>query len=522
LEVRALSVLRFKVSELESGQKRINDIEGRLLDTIATTSKENLSFSSVQSGDWAEAQAKASVNIETNARIFSQAMAQLGKVFVGLVCEAKTIQGNRDALMSEAGASVAFGDMVECDTDGRVGLFCDEAREEMADLSSKAGEAIAALSGLRGAGGITGSLSSLQEDLSQQQDKVQRISKAWARLQSSASEFESTYSSGTDSTSLDKGKFIDSGMISATRDAMADEYGMSGAARANSAATSVTKSDTYKWAKRILGTLGSTLGHADAFGSAVSFAGYAKGLASGAPGTFLLNVVGLRNDEDHSFDRAALAIGAEATGFNASFFGTGAFKSRFFERLDDARLSSEAIDAYENLRDGGKEIGAYLSSKLCKKASVVADDMDGLASATPALDDAASLGSSVGKLAKGAGKALGFVGDVVTIADTFQKSKEAYQTTSGDRAQKSAAAMVEGGEGLVKWGVGKVVGAAVGACFGGPVGAVAGMAIGCGVDFLLDQGQKIFDNSQAKQDMINTVASAQRESPSTTFAFAPQ
>jgi outer membrane lipoprotein SlyB len=82
--------------------------------------------------------------------------------------------------------------------------------------------------------------------------------------------------------------------------------------------------------------------------------------------------------------------------------------------------------------------------------------------------------------------------------------------------------MVEGGEGLVKWGVGKAVGALVGACFGGPVGAVAGMAIGCGVDFLLDQGQKIFDNSELKQDMINTVASAQRGSPSTTFAFAPQ
>ena len=233
-------------------------------------------------------------------------------------------------------------------------------------------------------------------------------------------------------------------------------------------------------------------------------------------------MVGLRSDEDHSFDRAALAIGAEATGFNASFFGTGTFKSRFFEKLDDARLSSEAIDAYENLRDGGKEIGAYLSDKISRNAFETVDDAGKFVEEASGLDDAASLGSSAGKLAKGAGKALGFVGDVVTIADTFQKSKEAYQTTSGDRAQKSAAAMVEGGEGLVKWGVGKAVGAAVGACFGGPVGAVAGMAIGCGVDFLLDQGQKIFDNSQAKQDMINTVASAQRESPSTTFAFAPQ
>lgn len=518
-----MSILRFKVSELESGQKLLHDIGHRLLDTIVVTSKENLSFSSVQSGDWAEAQAKASVNIETNARIFNQAITRLDGVFVRLVSEARAIQAHRDALMSELGASVALGDMVECDTNGRVEVYCDEAREGMAELSSDIDEAVAALAGLRGAGAITGNLSSLQGDLSQQRDKVQRISEAWAKLQSSASEFESSYSSGTGSVSLDKGKFIDSGMISATRDTMADEYGMSGAARANSAATSVTKSDTYKWAKRILGTLGSTLGHANAFGSVVSFAGYAKGLASGAPGTFLLNVVGLRSDEDHSFDRAALAIGAEATGFNASFFGTGTFKSRFFEKLDDARLSSEAIDAYENLRDGGKEIGAYLSSKFLKGARSASDDAGELASgAAIRLDDAASLGSSAGKLAKGAGKALGLVGDVVSLADTFQKSKKAYETTSGDRAQKSAAAAVEAGEGLAKWGVGKGVGALVGACFGGPVGAVAGMAIGCGVDFLLDQGQRVFDNSELKQDMINTVASAQRGSPSATFAFAPQ
>ena len=62
----------------------------------------------------------------------------------------------------------------------------------------------------------------------------------------------------------------------------------------------------------------------------------------------------------------------------------------------------------------------------------------------------------------------------------------------------------------------------VGACFGGPVGAIAGMAIGCGVDFLLDKAQQAFDGSQIKQDLINGVATLKRGSPNPHHAYAPQ
>lgn len=517
-----MSTLRFKVSELESGHQCIKDIIERLTDVIAVTSKESQDFSSIQSGEWAEAQVRASVNIETNARIFNHALERLDFTFTSLVSDAGDIKKARDALLDEAGVSNYSKDEVICDTEGKVTDCCNSASKSLSSLINATSDAADALKGLRGSTAVSNALSMLAGDLSAETEKVDSISSAWSNLQSSATSFESTYSGSQNSRSLDKSMFIDDGMIRKTHDVLAREYSESGAAMAQDAAHSITSSLYYKYGKKTLGVLAKTLGHADEFKPIGMYGAWVSALASGDKGAFLINLVKPHPDNDHFFDRAFLAAGVSYTGLKTSITGSGTFGSRFMDELKGSGVISEAREAYKSFRTGGGELKAYFSNKLCKDASESVEDLGETAVASSNLDNAVSLGSGAGKIAKGVGKALGFVSDVVTLADTFQKSREAYETTSGDRAQKSAAAVVEAGEGLAKWGVGKAAGALVGACFGGPVGAIAGMAIGCGVDFLLDKAQEAFDGSQMKQDLINGVATLERGSPNPNYAYAPQ
>ncbi|MCI6274483.1 hypothetical protein [Tractidigestivibacter sp.] len=518
-----MSTLRFKVSELESGHQRIKDIIERLTEVIAVTSKESQDFSSIQSGEWAEAQVRASVNIETNARIFNHALERLDFTFTSLVSDAGDIKKARDALLDEAGVSNYSKDEVICDTEGKVTDCCNSASKSLSSLINATSDAADALKGLRGSTAVSNALSMLAGDLSAETEKVDSISSAWSNLQSSATSFESTYSGSQNSRSLDKSMFIDDGMIRKTHDVLAREYSESGAAMAQDAAHSITSSLYYKYGKKTLGVLAKTLGHADEFKPIGMYGAWVSALASGDKGAFLINLVKPHPDNDHFFDRAFLAAGVSYTGLKTSITGSGTFGSRFMDELKGSGVISEAREAYKSFRTGGGELKAYFSNRFGKNMSDAADGAEeAVESFGSSLDDAAGLGSGAGKIAKGAGKALGFVSDVVSLADTFQKSREAYETTSGDRAQKSAAAVVEAGEGLAKWGVGKAAGALVGACFGGPVGAIAGMAIGCGVDFLLDKAQEAFDGSQMKQDLINGVATLERGSPNPTYAYAPQ
>lgn len=517
-----MSMLRFKVSELEAGHQCIQDINKMLAEAITATSKENQSFSSIQSGAWAEAQARASVNIETNARIFNQAMARIDSTFVSLVSDARAIQANRDALLSEVGASTSSGDEVRCDTEGRVDAYCATASPALSDLLDATDDAISALTGLREASAVSNALSLLASDLSREDEKVDNVLSAWSRLQSSAVSFESTYSGSQNSESLDKSTFIDEEMVTATRDAMTDEYSTSGAAVAQAVANSITKNFYYKYGKKTLGVLGKALGHTEEFKTIGKYGAWVSALASGDKGAFLLNLVKIHPDNDHFFDRSFLIAGVSYSGLKTSIAGAGTFGSRFAKELKESGIAAQARGAYKSFEEGGKELKAYFSNRFGKSVSTVTGDASQVPAMASNLDDAAGLGSGAGKIAKGAGKALGVVADVVAFVDTFQKSKKAYETTSGDRAQKSAAAVVEAGEGLTRWGVGKVAGAVVGACFGGPVGAIAGMAVGCGVDFLLDKAQQAFDGSQIKQDLINGVATLKRGSPNPHHAYAPQ
>ena len=122
----------------------------------------------------------------------------------------------------------------------------------------------------------------------------------------------------------------------------------------------------------------------------------------------------------------------------------------------------------------------------------------------------AKYGPGAAKLLKGGLRAVGFISDGVSLYDTFAKSKAAYVTTKGDHAQKKAAAVVEAGEGRVRFGVGKAVGVAIGTCLGGPVDTVIGLGIGWGVDKLLDFAKDRFDESDAKKSLINWVGKQMR------------
>lgn len=463
-----MSILRYRYSEFEAAQKKLQDINADLDDIIDLTMKANETFVLVQMGEWAQAQADACIQVETDARIFREAMSSFEGKFSELVQAADSIKGERDAFVSSMGASASDGDLVACNTEGSVSSTCTLLVGQLSTLDAKAGDAQSALCGLRDSGAISAAIDMVKTDVSDEKEKVEDIRSAWSTLKSSATSFESTYSSMDEqSTSSLRSKFfITTEMLNDVGDTLVYNY-TNGPVAQGLARMGVAR-EGLKDIKKMIETFAKPLAELDDLNQVSKFFGAMSTLIrSEGIGTFVKNLVS-SNPFDNSVFLTRL-VNQMSGGLLTVNVRPG---NGYLKKLFTSETFTAPLDAWKNVRAGGAGVLDYFKSKFAKGGlASCADDAPKVTTITKALPRA-------GKFVKGACKGLGVVADVAELYGVFTNSKAAYQTTVGDDAQKTAAAVVAGGKGLLKFGVGKAVGAAVGTVIGGPVGTVIGMAVG--------------------------------------------
>lgn len=472
-----MSILKYRYSEFEAAQKKLQDINDDLDDIINLTVKANETFVLVQRGDWAQAQAEACVQVETDARIFREAMSSFEGKFDSLLSDADSIRAERDSFVSSMGASVPDPDLVTCNTDGAVSDRCTSLIGQLDALEAKAGEAEDSLSGLRDSGAIAAAIGSVKTDVTGERGKVEDIRSAWSTLKSSASSFESSYSSTDEmsSSSLRSSFFITPTMLETVGADLTAAYEASEGFRIASGVQGV-------WSpvgdfKTLVGNVAKTMSAYDHYEQAGKFFGamagvikedgignFVKGLFSGRPignNRFLTIVANEVSGRPFSFSSLA----------SVSRFSWSGFGKKLFE--DTLGAPADALRAMRKNVSGLTDMGTYLKSKFVKGG------VRGLAGDAPSLSTSLS---KTAKFFKGFAKGVGVVGDAFELYGVFTDAQAAYQTTAGDDAQKTAAAVVEGGKGILKFGAGKAIGAAVGTCLGGPLGTVAGIFVGGLID----------------------------------------
>lgn len=190
-----MSVLKYDVVQLEDAKAEFKGVNSALGDAISKTVEANTSFISIQMGAWANEEAAACVAVETDARIFKEAMESLKTKFDSLVDDAKAVRNKRDSLVEEMGTSAPNPNKVTCDTGGTITAVCSEAIQPLNALEKSAQTAQKSLNGLRDSSTISLAIENVSANVRTERIKTNAISTQWSALQSAAQDFESTYSS---------------------------------------------------------------------------------------------------------------------------------------------------------------------------------------------------------------------------------------------------------------------------------------------------------------------------------------
>lgn len=488
-----MSVLKFKVQQFEDAKKKLGDTKSKLDDTIEKTAEANKYFILTQMGTWIEAQGDACVQIETDARIFREAMVRFETTFGKLAGDAKTIEGDRDGFVSELGAG-GKTDLVVCDTGSNVGGKCIECVGHYDNLNAKADNALSSLAGLRDAGAIQSAIESVKGDVSTQKAKVDSVRGKWDTLKQHASEFESKYSANKDdSQSLRARNFITADMVKSAGTALEKSYSEGPIAQFFAGAKDA-KESWLKPLKNTLNAVGKPLDDIDVRSTTAFFGGVAQ-LIKGRGGfrSYLENLfVG-----SHSVG-VGTAIAGRLSGFNKSLFQfKGTTWKKFTEKLIKDETLGSLNKALTDLKGGWK--GA---TRAADGAMEFAEDAGKFSKISKV--------KGFGKLIKGAGKTVGVVGDVIEVGSIFNNTAAAYHDTAGDAYDKSASATVEAVKGVAKFGAGKAVGAIVGTCLGGPIGTAIGVGIGIGIDSGMTWLADKFKESGAQKKVSKAVGNAFR------------
>ncbi len=475
-----MSVLKFKKSDLDEASKKIDTMRQGLDGAISNTSEANRSFVSSQSGEWAAGETTASIKIESEARIFNEALDGFKQTFERLTSDAGTIKTDRDEFLSELGASASDPDRVVCDTGGHVTVSCSDVKDKLDGLDKKISAVTDAMSGLEDKGTIPSALDSLKQDVTGEGKKLDDVSAKWQTFSKAASEFESTYSA-----SLKGDKFITEEITTKVGKQLEQEWGASAEGQINTLLHNTKDALGNDFVKLILGAAKKYGEGVPKTGAYVSTALWAwiKGHASSD------ELGAARGDLEASIIYALGKSGEK-----------GSYLSQISEKFKDSlNLGKSAKEAWDDIRGAlGKKSFAGETKNM----------VGGL--------------SRAGKFASGVAKGVGVVGDALSIYGIFSDSKQAYETTAGDGAQKTAAAIVTAGGGVAKFGIGKAVGAVVGTAFGGPVGTVVGIGVGMAVDKGIGWVGDKLKESGAQKAVTNWVAGGIRRIGSALGGGSPE
>ena len=494
-------------SGVKDARNELNQLEQWVSACNDRCSDVNTSFAAIMAGSWADAEVSAAIQLQTYLLIYTQALEQTHTTYDDMITELDgTLSTARDAVLESVKASTGDADKLHFDDTGAVTSGVSNSETALENLNTQVGVAEGALSGLENSGAIAAALDALTQATTKEAEDIEKVRTTYDEYQQAVDDFEDEFASR-----LSAQEFISQPMLDSAAKTMTDQF--EGSAIAG-----------------IVGTIGSFKSN---FISPVkdTVEMFAKPLAELKPE----NAVALWNSMKKVFTKGGLShireLGSSAKALLTNnegiinIFKKGTFKSGNFKKVltdclgewgkkfkADFRSWSRIINWTKNADDIDNAIDA---SRMVSKG-----DKFLKIGRVSSLDDAADLASTSGKILKGGAKYLGFVGDFIELGTGLMDASKAYQTTVGDGAQKTAAAVVTGGSALVKFGAGKAVGAAIGTCLGGPLGAVAGIALGGLVDAGLNWIGEQMNKSGATQSITNGIAEFLRGGKSDS-AFAP-
>ena len=446
----------------------------------------NTTFSSIMMGAWADAETQAVMQLQTYLIIYADALDTMHTTYDSMVSELDgTLSSKRDAVLEAVKASTGNDDVVHLDDTGAVAAGVADSNAALDALRGQVAMAMGALSGLENAGDIAAALDDLTTAAEDEAEAIEQAGTKYTDYQDVVDDFDSSYGD-----SLASENFITDDMLDRAAQVMTDQF------EGTEIAGFIGGAADFK--KNILSPVKKAI---DA---------YAKPLAEISP----QNAVALWNQFK------GVVINQEYWHYNDyveavdKFLCTnGKNAKKFFSKYVDDLTGFLRPSQY--VKQAREIAGAFDMSDIPSKSMAYADDV------AETVDDFADAASRSGTVLKGVAKYGGYLGDAIELGSGLMSASEAYQTTVGDGAQKTAAATVTAVGAVAKFSAGKVAGALIGTALCGPLGAVVGIGLGFVIDDIATGIGNAMNKSGATQWLTDSLAWVLRGGKEDDSAFAP-
>lgn len=475
-------MFRVDIDEFSSAATVVSSAATRAGESVARVGEVNSGFANLMSGAWVTAESRAYADLEVTLRMLTEGLSAMGDTYAdALASLTGEVAPTRDALLSAARSNAASPQVVRFEPYHNVAGACDFAVGSLEDLEVAVAAAQSALDGLESSGGVSGALSALSSLVGIQGSAIGEIRSSYVAYEAAVDAFEEEYANR-----LAPGEFVTDAMRDTVVADLHAQYG------------EALDSGPFAFID-VFGDVGAALAGATGVAAAMDERNAALWRFA-ASSLFGKEGRGLKLADRQWFARLALGLSDDvrsAIPEDQTFWQF--FKKGAWEGATDWVRPSKWKESFDSMRD--------LAEGLGEKAHAL---FSGSQRSGKVLKGSFEAFDSLADYADGAVKGLGYAGTVLSVFDTVGQAGAAFNSTIGDGCDKSAAAVVEVGEGLVEFGTGVAVGAAVGA-IGGPVGVAAGVAIGWVAGELLDAGLKWFDESGLKDKAIDGIGDALRE-----------
>lgn len=474
-------MFRVDIDEFSSAATVVSSAATRAGESVARVGKVNSGFASLMSGAWMSAESRAYAELEMTLRMLTEGLAAMGDTYADALTSLEgEVAPARDALLSAALSTPASPQVVRFEPYHNVAGACDFADGSLEDLRMAVAAAESALTGLESSGGVSGPLSALSSLAGNQGAAIGEIRSSYMAYEAAVDAFEEEYASR-----LAPGEFVTESMRTTVAADLQAQYG------------EALDSGPFAFID-VFGDVGAVLAGATGVAAAMDERNAALWRFA-ASSLFGKEGRGLKLADRQWFARLALGLSDDvrsAIPEGQTFWQF--FKKGFESEVTDWAKPSKWAESFDSAKELIDDLGERAKGYF-KKNNVT----------TKVRDSFLSSSTSFGKNMDAAVKCLGYAGTALSAIDTIGQAGAAYNSTVGDGYDKTAAAAVEVGEGLVEFTAGAAVGAAVGA-IGGPVGAVAGVAIGWAAGELLDAGLKWLDDEGFKDKAANGIGDAFR------------
>lgn len=474
-------MFKVDIDEFSSAATVLSSAATRAGESVTRVGKANSGFASLMSGAWATAESRAYADLEVTLRMLTEGLSAMGDTYAdALASLTGEVAPTRDALLSAARSNAASPRVVRFEPYHNVAGACDFADGSLEDLEVAVAAAQSALDGLESSGGVSGPLSALSSLAGTQGSAIGEIRASYVAYEAAVDAFEEEYASR-----LAPGEFVTESMRTTVAADLQAQYG------------EALDSGPFAFID-VFGDVGAVLAGATGVAAAMDERNAALWRFA-ASSLFGKEGRGLKLADRQWFARLALGLSDDvrsAIPEGQTFWQF--FKKGAWEGATDWVRPSKWKESFDSMRDLVGDLGERAKTFFGKSGDIVVE-------AGGAFGNIQSVGKKLDNTVKG----LGYMGAVLSVADTLGQAGATYNSTVGDGCEKAAAAVVEFGEGAVEFGAGVAVGAAVGA-IGGPVGVAAGVVIGWAAGELLDAGLKFFDSSGWKKKAVEGVGNVFR------------